>query len=81
MRMNSKNSYHEFKYHSNFVNQIMTHSTINYWIKTACGRAKYAELQSRQGIFARIRLIWFVIIAALRDWNLSNPDQSEGLDS
>jgi hypothetical protein len=43
------------------------------WIKTACGRAKYAELAQRPGPLARIRLLWFVLIAALRDWPLPAP--------
>lgn len=38
------------------------------WIKTDCGRAKYAELASRRGLLARLRLGWFVLIAAIRDW-------------
>lgn len=45
------------------------------WIKTECGRAKYAELAVRPGLLARLRLGWFVLIAAWRDWNLSAPDQ------
>jgi hypothetical protein len=40
------------------------------WIKTDCGRAKYAELAARRGLPARIRLAWFVLFAALRDWRL-----------
>jgi len=40
------------------------------WIKTDCGRAKYAELASRSGALARLRLAWFVLIAAIRDWRL-----------
>ena len=43
------------------------------WIKTACGRAKYAELAQRLGPLARIRLLWFVLIAALRDGPLPAP--------
>ena len=50
---------------------------LHRWIKTDCGRAKLAELQRRAGIPARLRLIWFVVIAALRDWPLPNPDQSD----
>ena len=46
------------------------------WIKTECGRAKYADLVVRPGLLAKLRLAWFVLIAALRDWQL--PDQSEG---
>jgi len=40
------------------------------WIKTECGRAKYAELAAQQGLLARLRLAWFVLIAAMRDWRL-----------
>ena len=46
------------------------------WIKTECGRAKYAELVSQPGPLARLRLAWFVLIAALRYWRL--PDQPGG---
>jgi len=45
------------------------------WIKTECGRAKYSELAAREGLMARLRLAWFVLIAAWRDWNLTAPDQ------
>jgi hypothetical protein len=45
------------------------------WIKTECGRAKYTELAARQGWLAQLRLAWFVVIAALRDWRQPNPDQ------
>ena len=47
------------------------------WIKTECGRAKYAELAGNQGLGAKLRLVWFILIAALRDWRLPNPDQSD----
>ena len=56
----------------------MTQLTIHSWIKTQCGRAKYAELDARAGILSRIRLGWFILFAAIKDWNLPNPDQSEG---
>ncbi len=45
-------------------------------IKTECGRAKYQELATHQGAAARLRLGWFVLIAALRDWSLKEPDQT-----
>ncbi|MEX0587629.1 MAG: hypothetical protein WD136_00055, partial [Cyanobium sp.] len=45
------------------------------WIKTECGRAKFVELAARTGVLARLRLVWFVLIAALRDWQLAEPDQ------
>lgn len=38
-----------------------------FWIRTACGRAKYRSLAARPGVPARLRLGWFVLIAALRD--------------
>ena len=50
---------------------------LHRWIKTDCGRAKLAELQQRTGPIARGRLAWFILIAALRDWRLHNPDQSD----
>ncbi|NDC34092.1 MAG: hypothetical protein EBZ51_01570 [Synechococcaceae bacterium WB9_2_112] len=45
------------------------------WIKTDCGRARYTELAGRTGLAASLRLGWFVMVAALRDWPLPNPDQ------
>ena len=59
------------------LSKVMTQQSINSWIKTSCGRAKYAELNSRQGLLARIRLYWFVFFAALRDWNLPNQDSRD----
>ena len=42
-------------------------------IRTACGRAKYLELAARPGAWARLRLIWFVAVATLRDRTLPEP--------
>ena len=50
---------------------------LHRWIKTDCGRAKLADLQQRRGPIARARLVWFILIAALRDWRLADPDQSD----
>ena len=50
---------------------------LHRWIKTDCGRAKLADLQQRRGPFSKPRLAWFVLIAALRDWRLPNPNQSD----
>ena len=55
----------------------MIQPKIHSWIKTACGRSKYAELKAQTGMIAQLRLGWFVFFAALRDWNLSDPDQIE----
>jgi len=48
---------------------------IHRWIKTDCGRAKYAELAARPGAIARLRLAWFVMVAAIRDAQLGATDQ------
>jgi hypothetical protein len=53
------------------VNQPVIHR----WIKTDCGRAKYAELAARPGAIARLRLAWFVMVASIRDAHLSATDQ------
>ena len=50
---------------------------LHRWIKTDCGRAKLADLLQSAGPLARARLTWFILIAALRDWRLPNPDQSD----
>ena len=52
----------------------MQQPAIHRWIKTECGRAKYAELAARPGVAARLRLSWFVLSAAVRDWPLPTPD-------
>ena len=51
--------------------------SVAFWIRTPCGRAKYQELAARPGLLARLRLGWFVLIAALRDLGQPLP-QSEG---
>jgi hypothetical protein len=48
-----------------------------FWIRTPCGRAKYQQLAARPGVPARLRLGWFVLIAALRDLGRPLP-QGEG---
>lgn len=45
------------------------------WIRTPCGRTRYLELAARHGPAARIRLAWFVMIAALRDLPLPIPPE------
>jgi hypothetical protein len=44
--------------------------TVFRWIKAECGRNKYQELAERRGLFAKIRLYWFVLFAAIRDAKL-----------
>ena len=55
-------------------NQDQQRPSVFRWIKTDCWRAKYADLSARKGLRARGRLIWFVLIAAVRDWRLADPD-------
>ena len=52
--------------------------SMHRWIKTECGRAKYADLARRKGALARVRLAWFVLVAALRDWRLPNQPGGYG---
>ncbi|MEB3158204.1 MAG: hypothetical protein VKK03_01945 [Synechococcus sp.] len=53
----------------------MNQASIHRWIKTDCGRAKYAALAAKPGPLSKARLAWFVLIAAIRDAHLPNPDQ------
>ena len=52
----------------------MNKNTIFSLIKTECGRAKYEMLASKKGILNRIRLYWFIVFAAIEDWNLKADD-------
>ncbi|MCP9840841.1 hypothetical protein KBY93_09360 [Synechococcus sp. J7-Johnson] len=56
------------------MNAPLSEPAIHRWIKSECGRAKYAELASRPGLAAKLRLAWFVLIAAIRDSRL--PSQA-----
>jgi len=42
------------------------------YIKTPCGQAKYIALESNKTFLGKIRLIWFVLIASIRDWNIKD---------
>lgn len=50
--------------------------SLGFWIRTPCGRAKYLALAARPGVLARLRLGWFVLIAALRDLGKPQPEQA-----
>ena len=50
-------------------------------IKTPCGRSKYIELNSKKGALSKLRLIWFILIAIIKDWNIPSPDQKEDSNS
>ena len=45
-------------------------------IKTNCGRSKYYELVSRKGVAAKIRLLWFILIAIIKDWNIKADENN-----
>ncbi|MGC6484030.1 MAG: hypothetical protein ACON4T_10790 [Synechococcus sp.] len=59
----------------------MTQNLIHRWIKTECGRAKYADLANRPGLWAKLRLGWFVLIASIRDARLSDSNLHQSQDS
>ena len=62
--------------------QAMPTPAAHRWIKSACGRERYAELAARSGPWAALRLRWFVAIAALRDWRLPpSPEDRQGAAS
>ncbi len=42
-------------------------TSFHHLVKTECGRARLAELQARPGPIARLRFLWFLAIATLRD--------------
>jgi len=48
----------------------MTKKTVFKFIKTPCGQAKYIELESNKTLLVKLRLLWFILFASLRDWNI-----------
>ena len=40
------------------------------YIKTPCGQAKYIELEANKTLLGKLRLLWFILIASIRDWNI-----------
>ena len=53
----------------NIFKIIMKKTVFNY-IKTSRGQAKYRELESNKTFLGRARLMWFVVIASIKDWNI-----------
>ena len=59
----------------------MSQDWIHSWIKTECGRAKYADLVQRKGLIAKARLFWFIFWAVIKDIRVVNEShQDESLD-
>ena len=54
---------------------------INHLIKSRCGREKYLILSEKKDFLSRIRLLWFIIFSAIRDWNIQETNQLENYDS
>lgn len=48
----------------------MTKKTVFNFIKTPCGQAKYIELEANKTLLGKCRLLWFILIASIRDWNI-----------
>ena len=40
------------------------------FIKTPCGQEKYIELEANKTLLGKFRLLWFILIASIRDWNI-----------
>ena len=49
----------------------MKKAVFNY-IKTPCGQAKYIELESNKTLIGKFRLLWFILIASIRDSNIKD---------
>ena len=58
-----KNNYQDFQ-------RLMTKKTVFNFIKTPCGQAKYIELEANKTLLGKLRLLWFILIASIRDWNI-----------
>ncbi|WP_269622017.1 hypothetical protein [Prochlorococcus marinus] len=53
----------------------MTKPFIYTLIKTDCGRAKYQEIASRKTFNSKLRLLWFIVIATIKDLTLKNQKE------
>ena len=58
-----KNNYQDFL-------KLMTKKKVFNFIKTPCGQAKYIELEANKTLLGKFRLLWFILIASIRDWNI-----------
>ena len=56
--------------YQDFFRRLMTKKTVFNFIKTPCGQAKYIELESNKTLLGKFRLLWFILIASIRDWNI-----------
>ena len=49
----------------------MTKKTVFKFIKTPCGQAKYIELEANKNLLGKLRLMWFILVASIRDLNIN----------
>jgi len=42
------------------------------FIKTPCGQSKYLKLEANKTPLGKFRLLWFILIASIRDWNIKD---------
>ena len=50
----------------------MTKKKVFKYIKTPCGQAKYIELEANKSLLGKVRLLWFILIASIRDLNIKD---------
>ena len=50
----------------------MKNTFIYQFIKSDCGRDKYQKLNMDKSFYGRIRILWFIIFASIRDINIKN---------
>ena len=50
----------------------MTKKAVFNYIKTPCGQAKYIELEANKTLLGKFRLLWFILIATIRDRNVKD---------
>ncbi len=60
----------KYKNHYQDFQRLMTKKTVFNFIKTPCGQAKYIELEANKTLIGKLRLLWFILIASIRDWNI-----------
>ena len=60
----------KYKKLSRLFKRLMTKKKVFNFIKTPCGQAKYVELEANKTLLGKFRLLWFILIASIRDWNI-----------
>ena len=70
--LNKKTENISYKIKIRTFEKLMTKKTVFNYIKTPCGQAKYIELEANKTLLGKFRLLWFILIASIRDWNIKN---------